>query len=126
MCVKLDQSAGHTATQTANFGYDADGNNTSKAEGSDFWRFGFDRDNRLFSASTRKRSVRYQYNALGRRVRRHTPGTKELTKYPYDGLDVIMDDDINSGVTKYMNGPGIDNKLRSTNGTNVFIGPLHP
>ncbi|MBX7062201.1 MAG: hypothetical protein K1X52_11120 [Pyrinomonadaceae bacterium] len=108
-----------TATQTANFGYDADGNNTSMAEGSDFWRFGFDRENRLYSASTRKRSVRYQYDALGRRVRRHTPGTKELTKYTYDGLDVIMDDDINSGLTKYVNGPGIDNKLRAANGTNV-------
>ena len=111
-----------TATQTASFGYDADGNNTSKAEGSDLWRFGFDRDNRLFSASTRKRSVRYQYDALGRRVRRHTPGTKELTKYTYDGLDVVMDDD-NGTLTKYLNGEGIDNKLRQTTGsaTSYFL-----
>jgi len=51
------------------------------------------------------------YEALGRRVQRHLKGGKEITKFIYDGQDVLVDD--NSGtLTKYLNGEGIDNKLR--------------
>ena len=89
-----------------------------KSEGSNFWRYDWDYENRLTQASTRKQTVRYAYDALGRRVRRNLAGSRENTKYTYDGLDVVMDD--NAGTqTKYLNGVGIDNKLRSTNGANV-------
>ncbi len=108
-----------TATDTANYNFDANGNTTAKAEGSNFWRYTWDAENRLAEASTRKQKVRYVYDALGRRVRRHIPGTKELTKFTYDGDDVLLDDDINTGPTKYLNGPGIDNKLRLTTGSSV-------
>ncbi len=108
-----------TATDTASFNFDANGNTVEKSEGSNFWRYTWDAENRLAEASTRKQKVRYVYDALGRRVRRHIPGTKELTKFTYDGDDVILDDDLNSGTTKYVNGPGIDNKLRSTTSSSV-------
>ena len=40
---------------------------------------------------------------------------RENTKFTYDGLDVVMDND--SGVlTKYQYGPGIDDKLQFTCG----------
>lgn len=69
-------------------------------------------------ASTRKQTVRYLYDALGRRVQRHTRGTKEITKFIYDGQDVLVDD--NSGMlTKHLNGAGIDNKLRVQTGSDV-------
>jgi RHS repeat-associated protein len=105
-------------TATANYVYDANGNMVSKAEGSNFWRYGFDYENRLVSASTRKQTVRYRYDALGRRVQRYIVGGKENTKFIYDGQDVLVDD--NSGtLTKYLNGAGIDNKLRSQTGSTV-------
>jgi RHS repeat-associated protein len=106
------------STATANYVYDANGNMVSKAEGTNFWRYGYDYENRLVSASTRKQTVRYRYDALGRRVQRYTVGTKENTKFIYDGQDVLVDD--NSGtLTKYINGEGIDNKLRVQTGSNV-------
>ena len=106
------------STQTATYGGDANGNMVQKSEGKEFWRYDWDYENRLTQASTRKQTVRYAYDALGRRVRRNLAGSRENTKYTYDGLDVVMDD--NAGTqTKYLNGVGIDNKLRSTNGANV-------
>lgn len=106
------------ATNSAIYNYDANGNMTMKAEGTNFWRYGFDYENRLVSASTRKTTVRYRYDALGRRVQRFTVGGKENTKFIYDGQDVLADD--NSGtLTKYINGQGIDNKLRQTTGANT-------
>ncbi len=45
---------------------------------------------------------------------RRTQGT-QITKFTYDGLDVVMDD-VNGTLTKYQNGPGIDNKLKMATG----------
>ena len=104
-----------TSTATANYGYDANGNMVTKAEGKEFWHFTWDYENRLTVAATRKQTVRYRYDALGRRVQRYFVGGKENTKFIYDGNDVLVDD--NSGVlTKYLNGDGIDNKLKLTSG----------
>jgi RHS repeat-associated protein len=100
-----------TASDTASYAYDANGNVRTKAQGSDLWRFSWDFDNRLTSAATRRQSVRYKYDALGRRFQRFVVGGTGNTKFIHDGADVIADDD--SGVlTKYLNGPGIDEKLR--------------
>jgi len=65
------------------------------------------------SATLGANSVAYAYDALGRRVRR-TQGT-QITKFTYDGLDVVMDD-VNGTLTKYQNGFGIDNKLKMATG----------
>ena len=108
-----------TATQTSTQSYDPNGNMVQKSEGSNFWRYTWDYENRLGQASTRKQSVRYKYDALGRRVSRSFVGNRENTKFIYDGLDVIMDDDANAGITRYQNGPGIDNKLSFKNGADV-------
>jgi len=110
-----------TATATTSMNYDANGNMTTKAEGKEFWRFAWDYENRLVSASTRKQTVRYKYDALGRRIQRYIVGGRENTKFIYDGLDVVMDD--NSGtLTKYQNGLGIDNKLKlSSNGVSKYF-----
>ncbi|MBK8813139.1 MAG: RHS domain-containing protein [Acidobacteria bacterium] len=106
------------STDTAGYVYDANGNIRMKAEGKELWRYQWDFDNRLVSASTRKQTVRYKYDALGRRIQRFIVGGKENTKFIYDGADVIADD--NSGtLTKYINGPGVDNKLRMQTGGDV-------
>ncbi len=60
----------------------------------------------------------YAYDALGRRVQR-TSTTSGTTKFVYDGTDVVRDlDGSGNTIAAYLNGPGIDNKLRQTaNGT---------
>ncbi|MCC6329082.1 MAG: RHS repeat protein [Acidobacteria bacterium] len=102
------------STATATMQYDANGNIIRKSEGSQFWRYVWDQENRLTEAATRKQKVRYKYDALGRRVERNF-GFKERTKFTHDGLDVVMDDDNNTGLTKYQNGLGIDDKLKFSN-----------
>lgn len=111
-----------TSTQTATYNYDTNGNTTLKSEGKEFWRYSWDNENKLTTASTRKSSVRYKYDALGRRVQRIVGNSKENTKYTYEGDDVLLDND-DGTITKYLNGPGIDNKLRATNvsSTNYFL-----
>ncbi len=106
-----------TATATATMGYDANGNLVQKGEGANYWRYGWDYENRMTMAATRKQTARYRYDALGRRVHRYLVGNKQNTKFVYDGLDVVMDDDANGGITKYQNGLGIDDKLSLKNGS---------
>jgi RHS repeat-associated protein len=106
-----------TATQTAMMLYNNNGNLQRKSEGKDLWRYNFDHENRLTFAKNRRERVNYVYDALGRRVRTSN-FLKGSTKYTYDGLDVIQDNDSNTGITKYQNGLGIDDKLKLKNGSN--------
>ncbi len=65
-----------------------------------------------------QQTTHYCYEALGRRVQRYIVGGKENTKFIYDGQDVLVDD--NGGtLTKYINGDGIDNKLKMQTGNDV-------
>ena len=106
------------STATASYQFDANGNTIQKSQGKDFWRYTWDYENRLTEASTRKEKVRYRYDALGRRVERNLNSGKDRTKYTLDGLDVLVDND-DGTLTKYLNGPGIDNKLRAQTGATV-------
>ncbi len=115
-----------TATATATMNFDANGNLIQKSEGSNYWRYGWDYENRMTFAATRRQTARYRYDALGRRVHRYFAGNKENTKFVYDGLDVLVDE--NSGtLTKYLNGGGID-KTSSRVGRyqNLFDPPPRP
>jgi len=85
----------------------------SKTDSAGFWLYGWDYENRMTSARNRNKIVRYQYDALGRRVLRHGKAVGANAKYTYDGLDVILDDG-SDGVIKYQNGLGIDDKLKFT------------
>jgi len=107
-----------TATATGSYNYDANGNLTAKYENNRRWSLIWDYENRLAVATDKKVRIRYVYDALGRRVARYA-GAKAATKFTYDGQDVLLDDDRESGITKYLNGVGIDNKLRLTNGSTI-------
>jgi RHS repeat-associated protein len=109
-------------TDSFSYDYDANGNRVSKSTYQDpnstitpvidVTRYDWDEENRLIWASTSDLGeVFYQYDALGRRVKRIN-GEKGETAFTYDGLDVVMDDDTNEGITTYQNAPGIDNKLK--------------
>jgi RHS repeat-associated protein len=60
--------------------------------------------------------VIYQYDALGRRVARQDKKALR-TEYTHDGLDVLQDRNSDGTITNYVNGFGIDNKLKVTSGS---------
>ena len=101
----------------ASFGYDANGNLTSKTDASGSWTYTRDYENRLKQTSRSGGvTVTYSYDAFGRRIQR-TSTTGGTTKFVYDGADVLRDLDGNGNtIADYLNGPGIDNKLRQTSG----------
>lgn len=99
------------STQNANYSYDANGNLLSKTDATGYWIYGWDYENRMTTARRQNKIVRYQYDALGRRVSRSGKGVGATARYTYDGLDVILDDG-SDGVVIYQNGLGIDNKLK--------------
>ncbi|MEK6282278.1 MAG: RHS repeat-associated core domain-containing protein [Acidobacteriota bacterium] len=104
-----------TAANGATFGYDANGNMTSQSDGSNSWTYTWDNENRLKQATLAGAvSVSYSYDALGRRVQRSS-SVSGTTKFIYDGVDVLRDlDGSSSTIADYLNGPGIDNKLRQS------------
>ncbi|MEK6282276.1 MAG: RHS repeat-associated core domain-containing protein [Acidobacteriota bacterium] len=100
---------------SSSFGYNANGNLTSKTDVSGSWTYTWDYENRLKQASKSGGvTVAYSYDALGRRIQR-TSSVGGTTKFVYDGGDVLRDLDGNGAtIADYLNGPGIDNKLRQT------------
>jgi RHS repeat-associated protein len=115
------------AANGASFGYDANGNLTSKSDASGSWSYNWDYENRLKQASKSGGvSVTYSHDALGRRIQ-GTSSTSGATKFVYDGADVIRDLDAGGGtLADYLNGPGIDNKLRQTvSGTVAYFTTDH-
>lgn len=99
------------------FAYSGNGNLTSKTDASGSWTYTWDFENRLKQASQSGGvTVTYAYDALGRRVQR-TSSTGGTTKFVYDGADVLRDlDSSGNTIADYLNGPGIDNKLRQISG----------
>src|SRR5437879_5811518 len=73
-------------------------------------------------------TVTYKYDALGRRIQRATAGGDQLlggdpslfvTDFAYDGQDVVRDLNADGSIAaEYLNGPGIDNKIRQTDAAN--------
>jgi RHS repeat-associated protein len=109
------------------FSYDTNGNQTSKSDANGSWSYTWDYENRLKQATLSGGvSVTYSYDALGRRVQRSS-SVSGTEKYVYDGADVVRDlDSVNAIVAEYLNGPGIDNKLRQTSsGNSSFFLPDH-
>jgi RHS repeat-associated protein len=96
------------------YSYDANGNLTQKMDSTGTWNYSWDYENRLKQV-TRPDSttVSYKYDALGRKIQRNK-STGGSTNYIYDGADVIKDINSDNSTVEYLNGPGIDNKLRQT------------
>jgi len=101
-----------TGTSTTGYQYDNNGNMTTKTEGASTTHFAWDFENRLTQVVTPSSgSVTYEYDALGRRVQ-STPSTGVSTNFTYDGDEVVQDKTSTNVITEYLNGPGIDNKIR--------------
>jgi len=101
----------------SSLGYDTNGHLISKTDASGNWTYTWDYENRLKQASLSGGvTVTYFYDALGRRIQRDGT-TSGITKFVYDGADVVRDlDSTGNVVSDYLDGPGVDNKLRQTSG----------
>jgi RHS repeat-associated protein len=107
-------------TSAATFNYDNNGNLLSKAESAGTTTFTWDYENRLTGVTPPTGpSVSYKYDALGRRVERRT-GTLDYTQFTYDGQDVVLDRNGDGSTVSYLNGPGLDNKLRQSGLSGTF------
>lgn len=108
------------AAGAASFTYDNNGNLLTKADGAGTWSYAWDYENRLVEVGTPQgATVTYKYDALGRRVERR-PGGGVATAFTYDGGEVVRDRGGDGSVVEYLNGPGVDNKLRQTDATGAL------
>ncbi len=81
-------------------------------------QFGWDFENRLTRVVTPSSgSVSFKYDALGRRVQ-SAPASGVSANFVYDGQDVVKDLNSDGSTVEYLNGPGVDDRIRqtSTNG----------
>lgn len=113
------------STAAASYYYDANGNVISKADSSGTTHYAWDCENRLKQVSLPNgTTVTYKYDALGRRIQR-TPSPGVQTNFVYDNQDVVRDLNSDGSTVDYLNGPGIDNKLRLTDSRLSGLGPLY-
>jgi RHS repeat-associated protein len=99
------------------YSYDANGHLTQKIDNTGTWNYSWDYENRLKQV-TRPDSttVSYKYDALGRRIQR-SKSAGGSTNYIYDAGDVVKDINSDGSTVDYLNGPGVDDKLRQTSST---------
>jgi RHS repeat-associated protein len=102
-----------TAANGNSYGYDGNGNLTSKVDATGGWAYSWDSENRLKQAALSGGvTVNYSYDALGRRIQR-SDSNGGTTKFVYDGADVVRDLNANLTVAaSYLNSLGIDDKLQ--------------
>ena len=117
-----------TNTAAASYLYNNNGNMISKSDAGGTTQFAWDFENRLIQVVTpASGSVSYKYDALGRRIQR-TPSSGVSTNFVYDGQDVVKDINSDGTTVEYLNGPGIDNKIRqkgSSNSTTYYFSQDH-
>jgi RHS repeat-associated protein len=106
-----------TSTNTTAYVYDNNGNLISRSDSSGTTQLEWDFENRLTQVVTPAAgSVTYKYDALGRRVQT-APSSGAATNFTYDGDDIAQEQTSTGVITDYLNGPGIDNKIRQKTGT---------
>ena len=117
--------AGNRITQfgPATYNFDAAGQITSKTDAQGTTHYTWDARGRMTQAVLPGgQSVAYSYDALGRRASRSANGT--TTSFLYDGQDVVLDRNNDGSTVDYLNGRGIDTKLRQSSastGTLYFL-----
>jgi RHS repeat-associated protein len=101
---------------TASFGFDVEGQTTSKTDTSGTTIYQWDARGRLVQAVLQNGStVSYGYDVLGRRVSRAASGN--VTTFQYDGKDIVIDRPSGGSAIDYLIGPDIDDSLRQSGGT---------
>ena len=103
------------------YSFNSRGETTTKIDAQGTAAYEWDARGRLTrAAGPGSQLVSYSYDALGRRIARTANGV--TTQFLYDGSDVVRDSGSDSSTVDYLNGPGIDNKLRQSS---IPTGPLY-
>lgn len=89
---------------TANFGYDANGNTTTRNQ----WRYTWDAAGRMTSATDGSTLVSFTYDPFGRRIGKTVNGV--TTSYVYDNANIIASM-TNGEVSTFVHGLGTDEHL---------------
>lgn len=102
------------STNSASYTYDNNGAMTSRTDGNGTLNFSHDSEGRLlnayrFDGAMGFEFAEYHYDALGRRISKSEPYDLP-SEYTYDGNNLLVSS-WGGMVTKYVNGPGIDNPL---------------
>lgn len=101
-----------TNSSSASYLYDNNGNMISKSDATGTTQLVWDVEDRLTQiVMPSTGSVSYKYDALGRRIQR-TPSNNVSTNFVYDGQEVVKDINSDGSIVDYLNGPGVDNKIR--------------
>lgn len=97
----------------------------SKTESNGTTQYLWDFENRMKQVTLPNgTSVTYKYDAVGRRIQR-APSSGVSNNFVYDGQDVVKDINSDGSTVDYLNGPGIDNKLRLTDSRLAATGSLY-
>lgn len=115
--------AGNRISQigNANYLFDPEGRTTSKSDAQGATGYQWDARGRLTQVHLPDgQTVSYGYDPRGRLASRTAGGS--TTKYLYDGLDVVRDTASDGSTIEYINGPGVDKKLRQSS---AATGPLY-
>ncbi|HEX9005572.1 MAG TPA: RHS repeat-associated core domain-containing protein, partial [Blastocatellia bacterium] len=97
----------------AAYTFDEEGQTRTKTDNQGTTTYDWDARGRLAKVTLPNGQVAsYGYDALGRRTGRTAAGL--TTNFLYDGQDVVLDRGTGGLLVDYLNGPGIDNKLRQT------------
>jgi YD repeat-containing protein len=104
----------------ASYSFDELGMTTSKTDGQGVTSYQWDARGRLAQTTLPNgQAVNYSYDANGRLASRAANGSS--TSFLYDGLDVVLDRGSDGSQVDYLNGAGLDNKLRqSSNATGAL------
>lgn len=110
-----------TQAGDASFAFDALGQTTSRTEAQGATNYSWDARGRLTRATLPNgQTVEYGYDAAGRLSSRTAGGV--TTSFLSDGIDVVLDRSSDGAEVDYLNGIGIDEKLRQSS---AAAGPLY-
>ncbi len=105
----------YTSVGGTDYEYDKNGNLTYGGSLFDFQKYSYDCENRLYKVKRgRFIKVEYSYDFAGRRVKKTTyylGDPNVITKYCYDGDQVIAEYEDDVLVRKFVYGPGIDEPI---------------
>ncbi|HWT02035.1 MAG TPA: RHS repeat-associated core domain-containing protein [Pyrinomonadaceae bacterium] len=105
----------------ATYSFDEQGMTTAKTDAQGTTTYQWDARGRMTQATLPGgQTVQYGYDALGRMATRTAGGT--TTTSLYDGSEVVLDRASDGAQVDYLNGPGMDDKLRQSR---AATGPLY-